>query len=232
MTRYALAAAAGIAVVWLIGVAHATELISLPAFDLDREGTVPQAYSGMLLLWAAGAAFAAARLGTEPRRALYALAAVFAFMSLDEVFRIHETIDDALDFDWQVIYLPIVAVAVAGWVRVSRALARERRGRAGWIAGAACWGIAQVLEAFQWDGRVRPGTIHWDQLTDAQIEQKLTEPPYLVKMLPEELLEMCGSLLFALVLSALLARVVMTLDLRRRKRDAVIHGRFVDRSGE
>jgi len=219
-------------VIWLIGVAHATELISLPIFNLDREGTVPQAYSGLLLLWAAGAAFAAARLGTEPQRALYALAAVFGFMSLDEVFRIHETLDDALDFDWQVLYLPIVAAAVAGWVRVARSLAREGRLRVAWIGGAACWGIAQVLEAFQWDGRVRPGTIHWEQLTDAQIEQKLTEPAYLAMMLPEELLEMCGSLLFALVLSALLASVVVALDLRGRERDAVIHGRFVDRSGE
>jgi hypothetical protein len=232
MTRYALAAAGGIAALWLIGVAHATGLVSLPAFNLDREGTIPQAYSGLLLLWAAGAAFAAARAGSESPRALYAVAGVFAFMSLDEVFRLHEAIDDALDFDWQVLYLPILAVALAAWLAVRRLLRDEHSWQLAWFGGATFWVVAQVLEAFQWDGRVRPGTIHWDGLTDAQIEQQLSEPAYLVKMLPEELLEMCGSLLFALVLSALFARVVVSLDLRGRERDAVIHGGFVERPGE
>jgi hypothetical protein len=228
MKRVALIAAAGILVVWLAGVAHATELVSLPVLNLDKEGTVPQAYSGLLLLSAAGAAFAAARVGVEPRRALYIVAAVFAFMSLDEVFRLHEALDDALDFDWQVLYLPVFVLAVVGWAGVARAIGPDSRARLGWIAGAACWGVAQVLEFFQWEGRVRPGGIEWSQLSDAEVEKKLTETAYLVKMIPEELLEMCGSLLFALVLWSLLARVEVGLDLRRRERDAVVDGGFVE----
>jgi hypothetical protein len=236
MTRYALAAAAGIAVVWLIGVAHATELISLPAFDLDKEGTVPQAYSGLLLLAAAGAAYVSARFGGPARGALLALAGVLAYMSFDEVFRIHEELDSRLDFDWQIIYAPIFAVALAGWVGVERALRDEPAQRAVWIAGAACWGVAQLLEALQWDGVVRPGSIEGEDLSGAALERALSDPSYLLKMLPEELLEMCGSLMFAFVLATLAKRLVaggeVRLQLRGAQRDAVVHGGLVDRAEE
>lgn len=65
MTRIALIAAGGILVLWLAGVAHATGLLSLPLLDIDKEGTVPQAYSGLLLLAGAAAAYVAARCGAR-----------------------------------------------------------------------------------------------------------------------------------------------------------------------
>jgi hypothetical protein len=206
MTRAAVLAAGGILVIWLVGLAHATDVVSLPLFDLDREGTVPQAYSGLLLLAAAAGAYVAARCGAPQRRALMVVAAVLLYMSCDEVFRIHEALDAELDFDWQVLYAPILALALAGWLGVKRLIRDERPANALWVAGAACWVVAQGLEVLQWHGDVRPGAIHGEGLSAAELERKLSEASYLWKMLPEELLEMCGSLLFALVLAQLARR--------------------------
>lgn len=229
IVRAGVAAAGAALVLWLAGVAHATELVSLPLLDLDEEGTVPQAYSGLLLVAAATAATVAARLGAQPRRAFMALAAVFAYMALDEVFRIHEELDAAADFDWQLLYLPVLIVALVAWIGVWRNLASPLA-RVGWAGGAACWIAAQVLELFQWEGHVwRPGGIEWSKLSDAEIEQKLREASYLVKMIPEELLEMLGSLSFALVL---LACVVVRLDLGGAECDSVIESWLVDGADE
>lgn len=206
MTRVALYAGVGIFVIWVPGVLHATDVVSLPMFDLDKEGTIPQAYSGLLLIAAATAAFVAARVGAPPRRALLILAAVLVYMSFDEVFRVHETLDSELDFDWQLLYLPIVAVALIGWLGVEREIRDRRFDRALWIGAAACWVIAQALEVWQWHGHVRPGTIHGEGLSGAALEHELSRPSYLLKMLPEELLETCGSLLFAIVLARLAQR--------------------------
>jgi hypothetical protein len=204
MTRCALWAAAGIAALGVVGAAHATDLVSLPLFDLDKEGTVPQAYSGGLLLVGAAAAYLAAQAGA-PRRALLLIGAVLVFMSFDEVFRIHEAIDAAVDFDWQVLYLPILVAAVVGWIGVERLVRGQRVTHALWIAGAACWAAAQILELLQWDGVVRPGSIDGAALTAAEVEEVLGQTSYLVKMIPEELLEMTGSLMFAFVLARLAA---------------------------
>jgi hypothetical protein len=215
MTRAAVYAAVGMVAIWFVGVAHATGLVSLPIFDLDKEGTIPQAYSGMLLILAAAAAYAAARFGAPPRRALLALAVVLLYMSFDEVFRFHETLDAKLNFDWQVLYLPIVAVALFGWLGVERAIKGTRGHSALWIGGAAFWVIAQALEVWQWHGHVRPGTIHGEGISAAALERELSRPSYLAKMLPEELLETCGSLMFAFVLARLAQRYAESREERR-----------------
>jgi hypothetical protein len=161
---------------------------------------------------------------------------VLVYMSFDEVFRIHEELDAALDFDWQLLYAPIFAVALAGWLGLERTLRGERSLHGLWLAGAACWGVAQLLEAFQWDGVVRPGSIDGEQLSGAALESAVSEPAYLAKMLPEELLEMGGSLMFAFVLATLAERLVaggeVRLHLRGAQRDAVVHGGLVDRAEE
>ena len=156
--RAAVIGARAVLVLWLVGVAHALGLVSLPLLNLDREGTIPTAFSGALLLWAATAAFVAAARGAPQPRSLRVVGVVLAFMGLDELLRLHEATDSAADFDWQVLFLPLVAAAVAGWAGVLRSL-RNPTARAAWIGGAACWAVSQLLEVFQWDGRVRPGSI-------------------------------------------------------------------------
>jgi hypothetical protein len=178
----------------------------VPLFDLDKEGTVPQAYSGLLLLAATGAAYVAARSGAPAGRALLLIAAVLVYMSFDEVFRLHEEIDALVEFDWQVLYVPILVVALVGWVGVERVLRGRRVDHGLWIGGAGCWVVAQALEAFQWSGHVRPGSINGKELSDVQLDHELSQASYIVKMIPEEILEMGGSLLFAVVLARLAAR--------------------------
>jgi hypothetical protein len=212
ITRCALWAAGGIGVLGVIGTAHATGIVSLPIFNLDKEGTIAQAYSGGLLLAAAGAAYVAAQSGAPARRALLMIAGVLVYMSFDEVFRIHEAIDAAVDFDWQVLYLPILAVAVAGWLGVERLVRSERVPHALWVGGAACWGVAQLLEMLQWDGVVRPGSINGAELSATEVDDALSQASYLVKMIPEELLEMSGSLMFAFVLARLAVRYARRRD--------------------
>lgn len=58
------------------------------------------------------------------------------------------------------------------------------------------WFAAQVLELFEW----RAGT---REMTSAQYEARLQETAYLLMMVPEELLEMSGSLMFAYALAHL-----------------------------
>ncbi len=179
---------AGIAV---IGVLGAIERAGAPLglFDLDGEGNPPAAYSAFLLL-SAGAL--AALVGTLPaesewRRRWYALGAFLAFMGFDEAITFHEKLQDALEYDWQKMYLPIAALGGIAWLLVFRRLAsREQRLFA---LGAAAWVIAQIDEYFQAnpdEGRVSGyGSL-------ATIE---------------EVLELIGSALFLLALLEALRRV-------------------------
>ncbi len=196
--RAAFVGARAVLVIWLAGVAHATELLSLPLLDLDREGTIPTAFSGALLLWAATAAFVAAARGAPARRSLRALGVLFSFMALDELLRVHETTDSLLGFDWQALYLPLAVVALVAWTGVLRAL-ENRTAEVAWIAAAGCWALSQALELFQWEGRLRPGSIDGAQPFE-EVARELEQSAYIAKMLPEELLELSGSLLFSLVL--------------------------------
>jgi hypothetical protein len=189
-----------------VGTAHASGLVSLPLFDLDKEGTVPQAYSGGLLLVAAGAAYVASQSHALARLPLLMIAAVLVYMGFDEVFRLHEEVDAAVNFDWQVLYVPILVVALVGWLGVERLVRGRRVERALWIGGAACWAVAQTLEMFQWAGVMRPGSIDGRELSGAEVEHAVSQASYIVKMIPEELLELSGSLMFGFVLARLATR--------------------------
>ena len=106
-----------------------------------------------------------------------ALGALFAFMAIDEVVQIHERLEGATDANWQLVYLPVMAVAGGVWLLVLRRLTGGPRLL--FVAGAAAWVVAQLFEWVQRDGAVL--THRWT-------------------ILPEELLEMTGSALFALAL--------------------------------
>ena len=175
----------------LFGVLGALEDNGAPLglFDLDGEGNPPAAYSMFLLLSAGGLA---ALVGTLPaehefRKRWYALGVFLAFMGFDEAITFHEKLQDALEYDWQKMYLPIAALGGIAWLLVFRRLAsREQRMFA---LGAAAWVIAQIDEYFQAnpdEGRVSGyGSL-------ATIE---------------EVLELIGSALFLLALLEALRRV-------------------------
>lgn len=164
--------------------------ISLTPFDLAGERNVPAGFSALLLLAAAWFGF---RAGRERPLALpawvgYVLAAVFAYMAFDELLVIHENVGEALGVKWEIVMAPVAAAAAVPWFAVLLRL--DGIARPLWIAAPACWVLAQAFEVMQYDSGVGG-------------EATLV---YGWMMVPEETLEMAGSMLFGLVLWLALLR--------------------------
>ena len=159
-------------------------------FNLDREIWrlgIGAAWSTLLLLGAGAAGFLAAdALGS---RAVGALAAFLVFMAIDESAGLHEKLEVATDVDWQLLYLPVVAVGGVAFLLVVRRVHAEgmREPLLLLCGGAAAWLFATVLETVQWDG---------DRKVDG----------YYFLSIVEEVAEMTGSLLFGLAMLALVRR--------------------------
>jgi hypothetical protein len=157
--------------------------------DLDGEGNVPAVWSGLLLVAAAVSALATARADRRGARwPWWPLAVLFLFMAGDEVLGLHEWLEIQTDVDWQLLYLPVMAVGAAAGLGALLRLRDHPRLAAGFLAAGGAWALAQVLEALQWDGGRRVGA-------------------YGELMAGEEILEMAGSLGFTLVLLAAAARL-------------------------
>lgn len=168
-------------------------------FGLDSELSdlgLGAAWSTLLLL---GACLSAALAAEAVRSGATAfLAAFFAFMALDESFQFHETLERVTGVDWQLLYLPVVALAGAAMLAVSWRLHRDgsRRAVVQLACGAVAWTVAGGLEMVQWDG-------------DRRVSG------YYPLSVSEELLEMVGSLLFALAMLTALQHALRTAAARR-----------------
>jgi hypothetical protein len=173
--------------------------------DLDAERTLPATFSSGLLLWGCLMAFAlaraAARLGIRPAL-LRAFGVLLAYMGVDELVAIHEKLEAWVEVDWQVLYLPVALAAAVAWVGVLLVLRRVGRGALLLVGGALVWTLSQVLEAVEYGGFNSDG-----QLVAAWAA------------LPEEILEMIGSALFAFAL--LLA--CRQIELVRARRSVRVH---------
>lgn len=144
-------------------------------FDLDGEYNLPALWSSVLLLAAGGlAALVARRPGW---RVVAGLGLLFGFMGFDEAVAIHERLEALTGIDWEVLYAPVVAVGAVAWLTVWRRARSVVWARSALVAGSAAWAVAQFLEKVQWHGDVQAA--HYELM-----------------MVPEELLEMTGSLLF------------------------------------
>lgn len=200
--RTARVAAVGTGTILLLAVLGVGFLEGLlpSAFDLDAEGNVPAAFSGLLLLAGAGGGFVVARrvAGWE-RVGVLGLAAMLGLMAFDEVFMLHERLERVTGIHWQLLYLPLIAAGAVGWLLVMRLSSRRSAGAPLLVGAAACWVAAQVLERLEWYGG-KP-------LSDTEYQARLADTGYQVLVVIEETLEMTGSLLFLvtfLVLRALL----------------------------
>ncbi len=200
--RVAAAAGLGVLVFATLGAAYALAkdggLVPggfrwLPV-GLNAEWSLPAAYSGLLLL---ATGLLAVRAGTmrPPVRssvALLGLGVLFTFMAFDEVLAVHERLEEAVHLAWYKLYAPVAAVAGVAWLAVVRATWPRRGVRLALIGGSACWLVSQLIETQQYDG--------------AELVHRWT-------ILPEEVLEMTGSLLFLL---AMLMLVQTAPGLRRQ----------------
>jgi hypothetical protein len=180
----------GIAAVALLGVLDWQ--IGLPGpFQLGAEGGTSALFSTGLLAAGGGLAvlLGARRFAPGGRATWMAMGAFLGFMALDELLGVHEALERWTGVDWQLLYLPVVVIGGMAWLRALYVL---RHGHAVaqrlLVAGAAAWFTAQVLEHVQWD--------------DAD---RLAHPWMVV---PEEMLEMTGSMLFGLAFLVLLKEAV------------------------
>lgn len=162
-------------------------------FNLDGEVNFPTAYSGLLLVAASLAGVVTAtrsrEIGVPPVR-LVPVALLIGYMSLDEVGQFHERLETWAGVDWQTLYIPVFGLA--GIIGLSLLPRLRRVGNAAnlFVAGAATWTIAQIIEAFQWDA-----------------QDHLRAPWSIV---PEETLEMTGSMLFLFAFLAIARHIVAT----------------------
>jgi hypothetical protein len=187
----------GIALFAVLGAAYAeakdggpipTWFRSVPV-GLNGEWTLPALYSALLLLTAGVLCFRAAWLVTTSGRftPLVVLGALFAYMGVDEFLAVHEHLERVVHLAWWKFYAP---VAVVGGVAVLLTLRRIWAvvvARSALLAGGACWLLSQLIETQQYDG---------------------TELVHRWTILPEEVLEMTGSLLFVVALLAVIGATV------------------------
>ena len=189
-----------------LGILHAAG-VAPHAFDLDAEYTLPAFYSGLLLAVAAAMAFMFARDRTgADRLPVILIAGALAFLSLDEVLSFHERIDFHTDVDWQVLYLPLgVAFVWALW-RVTRFLGRRGAETRLIFAGLVAWVVAQALEAAA-NSEVFPALIQDEKMSRAEVRELSHSVTYYLMAIPEELLEMTGSLLLAVAFALAVDRL-------------------------
>ena len=183
-------------VVAIFGVAGgivAVGKLDVRAFDLNREQSLPALFSALLLLGAAAAALAVAQVhARRGANAWRVLAGVFAVLGVDEFAALHE------DFQWatgvlgQAFLAPILlAGAIAGLLVLRRVWALTSV-RFLLLGGALAWVTSQALDA-----------LHHRLSAHAA-----TSDDFAYMIVPEELLEMSGSVLFGVALLIVLRAAI------------------------
>jgi hypothetical protein len=187
----------GIALFAVLGAAYAeakdggpipTWFRSVPV-GLNGEWTLPALYSALLLLAASALCFRAAWLVTTSGRftPLVVLGVLFAYMGVDEFLSVHERLEHVVLLSWWKFYAPVAVVAGVAVLLTLRRIWPVAAARSALLAGCACWLLSQLIETQQYDG---------------------TELVHRWTILPEEVLEMTGSLLFVVALLALIGATV------------------------
>jgi hypothetical protein len=127
--------------------------------------------------WAAWSALLLLVAAVLAARTAPQLAALLFFLAADEGLKIHERLEGRTGIDWQIIYLPVFALGA--FLMLSVMLSLRGAARVVLVLGGTCWVVSQVLERIEWAGDVlaHPGLV-----------------------LPEEVLEASGSILFAAAL--------------------------------
>lgn len=154
---------------------------ALARFDLDEERTVPAFFTAFLLVACAVVALRLPR-SVVSRGVGLVLSGLLVLASLDEAAEFHERLEARTGVDWQLLYIPVFLAVLVVLGLLVLGLRRSGFGLRPVLAAAACWAVAQTLEALQW-------------------EDDGPAPGYTWMMVTEETLEMAGS---ALLLVALL----------------------------
>jgi len=147
--------------VYISALGTETALRTLSLFNLEGEGTLPAWYSSMLMWTVAGLlaahAVIAHKLGRHTVSYWWALAVIFAFLSLDETAHLHERAELVLPSDfspggffhfrWVIVVGPLVAIVGLAFVPFLLRLPRASALRimiAGFVFVGGAYGMEHV----------------------------------------------------------------------------------------
>ncbi len=184
-------AGAAMTVFAIFGILQRTAFPSWRLANLDSELSVATFFAATLL-WAAAAGWLLVALAAQPpARSVWVWWLALAWLAIDEGNAIHERVEKWSGVDWQILYLPILAVAGMAWWGMLRRYRNQERIDRLLLAGAAAWAVTLILELVEfWGGEPAVASI------------------YNPAMITEELLEMTGSTVF--FIAAVLALRVAT----------------------
>jgi hypothetical protein len=186
---------------------------ALRLLDLNGELTVPAWYSSMLMWTAAGLlalhAIISGKSGLKARWYWWALAAILAYLSLDETSEIHEFAGDMLlpsglnpggflAFRWVIVAAPLLVLGGLAFVPFLLSLPRT-----------IAWRIVLA-------GTVYVGGAYGVELIGGYLSETRGQAShaFIAAVIVEESMEMIGLTLFIIVLIELLVRQSRTLTLR------------------
>lgn len=170
----------------VLGILQRTAFPEWGVANLDSEMSIATRFSSALLGIAAFWWLLVA-ITVRPRSlAIWIWWPLLAWLALDEGSAVHERLERLSGIDWQLLYIPVMAVAAVAWWGVVRRYRRQARIAALLLTGAVVWVVALALELVQnWGGSPVQAAI------------------YVPTMIAEEALEMIGSTV--LLLAAILA---------------------------
>ncbi len=176
----------GIGVFVVLGILQRTAFPEWGVANLDSETSIASRFSSALL-WVAAFWWLLVAITVRPRSlAIWIWWPVLAWLALDEGSAVHERLERSFGIDWQLLYVPVMAVAAVAWWGVVRRYRSQTRIAALLMAGVAVWIVALALELVQnWGGSPVQAAI------------------YIPTMIAEESFEMIGSTV--LLLAAILA---------------------------
>ena len=169
-------AGAGIGIVIVFGILQRAAFPEWGFANLDSEASFATWFSSGLL-WAAAFWWFLIAVTSRPRTTvLWIWWPVLAWLALDEGTAIHERVERWSGVDWQILYLPVMALATWAWWGVLRRYRSQTRIAVPLIAVATVWIVALALELVQnWGG--------------SPIQAAVYDPT----MILEEALEMVGA---------------------------------------
>ena len=171
------------------GIAQRTAYPEWRLANLDTEVSIATWFSAALLWVAAAGWLLVAVTSRSGSVAVWVWWPLLAWLALDEGNAFHERLERWTGVDWQLLYVPIMAVGVLAWWALLRRY-RTRPPLGSWlVAGAAAWGLALLFELIQnWGG--------------SPVRAAIYDPT----MIAEEALEMIGSTAWLIAALLILGR--------------------------
>lgn len=172
----AVGSGVGIGALVVMGILQRVAFSNWGLANLDAEVSVATWFSATLL-WVAAFWWLLVAVTVRPQApAIWVWWAILAWLALDEGSAIHEKLERWSGIDWELLYLPVMAIGALAWWGVFRRYRSDPRIAALLIGGAGVWIAVLALELVQnWGG--------------APVQAEI----YVPTMITEEALEMIGS---------------------------------------